>query len=204
LFQNTIRTSFGAALTLRLTSLVHPSQAAATSSTTHHPQATPALQLHVPEPMLLAAPPKATSFVRLGCLQGERSRIGVAMAYAPRHFAIGIYDHGDPEVKKMTRASMNAGRVNLMMRGESDSTLVTVRLTDLMRGVLDKCLASEPSTFGDFTEALAGIAERLSSVDMYREMGIEARELQTVTLSVCMPNGGQATEVVVAALANLQ
>lgn len=203
MFQNTISTSFGAALTLRLTSLVYPSQtAAATSNSARHSQA--ALQLHVPEPMLLEAPPKAASFVRLGCLQGERSRIGVAMAYAPRHFAIGIYDHGDPEVKKMTQTSLSAGRVNLVMRGESDSTLVTVRLTDLMRGVLEKCLASEPSTFGEFTEALAGIAERLSSVDMYRQMGVEARELQTVTLSVCMPNGGHATEVVVAALANLQ
>ncbi len=196
MFQETISTSFGAAFSMLPTSLLYvPHDAAQDSSEVLQRWSAPILQLRVPRPLLMDAPGKGASFIRLGCLQGEDARIGVAMAYAPGHYAMAVYDHGDPQAKDMSQAMLKAGRVHLMLRGEKDSMLVAVRLTELMRGVLKDCQNAAPSTFGVFADALSGITKALCEADTYREMGINPYELQTVTLSVCMPRGGQPTDV---------
>lgn len=125
------------------------------------------------------------------------------MAYAGGHFAMGVFDHGDSQAKEMTHATLKSGRARLMLRGDTGSTLVLARVTDPMRRVLSSCLGAAPSSFGDFAEAIGGVSNALCASDMYRELGLDPRDLRTVTLSVCMPQSGASAELTVAPLAKV-
>lgn len=204
MFQDSILTSFGAALTLRPTTFIYlPQTGDGTTQALPHADASPVLQLHVPQPLLKDGATQGPNLVRLGCLNGVGSRIGVAMAYNGGHFAMGVYDHGDPQAQEMMQATLKSGRARLMLRADTDSTLVVARVTDPMRRVLADCLGAAPSSFGDFAETIGGVSNALCASDIYREMGLDPRELRTVTLSVCMPRSGTSSELLVTPLASV-
>jgi hypothetical protein len=120
------------------------------------------------------------------------------------HYAMVMYDHGEPEAKEMTQNLLAKGRANLVLRTDDHFALPAVALTESMRQFLKGCDEVRPSPFGDFVEAIADTKEALQSAVTYRAMGIEPNALSTVTLCVCAPPRRQASEFSVSPLSAVQ
>lgn len=188
MFEQSRRTPFGPTLTVCPTTLCYLPQANG-RGLAHSDQAlqVPTLQLNVPPPMLDLARSLDGGSVRLGCLSADQARIGVAMVYLPGHFAATMFDHGDDRSREIADAALSAGHMTVLLRDESGSVAVKVRVTDLMRRVLTDCKSTPPATFAQFVECSQGLARLLADPQTFVEMGVDPKSLQTITLSVCAP-----------------
>jgi hypothetical protein len=193
LFNETSTTSFGATFTMTPTSLVCiPAAEPHSPSVNGNTSAIPLLQLWAPDELLVEGFGQSTSFARLGFMKRDAMRIGVAMAYTAGHYAMVMYDHGEPEVKEMSQHLLAKGRAHLVLRSEDHFTLPVVTLTEPMRQSLQASIEqASPSAFSEFVDAIADTRDALQTADTYRAMGVDPLGLRSVTLSVCVPPRGQ-------------
>ena len=89
MFEQTSRTSFGAALTVRPSILHYRTDTCVEAGSVGLATQIPTLQLHAPSPMLDLARTLDGGNIRLACLSAVEARIGAAIVYLPGHC------HGD-------------------------------------------------------------------------------------------------------------
>ena len=189
MFYQSFRASFGVTINVFPSTLLHvPEPSTAPPSQGHAIGASPVVQLHVSKAMEARCHRLGGSHLRLGSLQAEVSRIGVAIAYSEGHFALGLFDHGNALVKEMSSVALQVERFHLLIRAGVERTLFSVPLTANMRQFLGDGQFVPLSTVGDFTNAVSSIVRSLTKRDLYAQMGIDADTLKSVTVSVCMPD----------------
>ena len=89
MFEQTSRTSFGAALTVRPSILHYRTDTCVEAGSVGLATQIPTLQLHAPSPILDLARTLDGGNIRLACLSAVEARIGAAIVYLPGHC------HGD-------------------------------------------------------------------------------------------------------------
>lgn len=203
MFNNTIQTSFGAELRIlpsTLTSATPPLAAAGLASPAEPRRC---IQLQVDAAMLGSTVDAAGGFARLGCLRGASSRIGFALAHAPGHLAMAVYDLGTPEAKAMVRAALAEGHLYLALHNDDRRSVIRLRITERMRTVFEESLGAPPCSFAEFSEGLSGLTQALRDTAMYRQLDVDPLRLRSIRLSVCVPDAEQAPHVELARLTDI-
>ena len=194
MFDQSFSTSFGVTVNVLPSTLLHL-PAVKSCSVARAIGASPVVQLHVSEEMESRYQRLSGSHVRLGSLQGEVCRIGVAISYVEGHFALGLFDHGDAQVKEMSQAALRVERFHLLFRSGGERTLVSVPLTANMRQFLTEGKLVPPCTVADYFGAASSTVKSLTQRGLYAEMGIDADTLKSVTVSVCLPNSADHSDL---------
>ncbi|MFO1340617.1 MAG: hypothetical protein U1F53_20755 [Burkholderiaceae bacterium] len=195
MFKDTLPTAFGAQLHIvpsSLTNAIPARRFAEAGSLSGHRRC---VQLQVDAAMLDGTESLAGGFARLGCLRGTFSRIGFALAHAPGHLAMAVYDLGTPEAKAMVRSALAEGYLHLDLRHQDRRSLLRLRVTERMRAVLDESLGAPPCSVAEFTEGLAGLTRELRETAMYWQLDVDPLRLQSIHLSVCLPVASDAPDI---------
>lgn len=195
MFNDTIRTTFGAELRILPSTLTSATPAATAAGLESPAELRRCIQLQVDAAMLGSTVDTAGSFARLGCLRGASSRIGFALTHAPGHLAMAVYDLGTSEAKAMVQAALAEGHLYLALHDQDHRSVIRLRITQRMRAVFEESLAAPPCTVAEFSEGLSGLTLALQDTTMYRQLDVDPLRLRSIRLSVCLPDAGQAPHV---------
>lgn len=147
----------------------------------------PAIQLHAPSEMLRLGRLAKGTDTRMGMLDMSVAHIGIAMALLDGHFAVGMFDLGDPDVHALARAALASDEMRFILSDSDDAVLVVPKLTAVCRHVLETCAGASAATFSAFSDAIEHVAHSFANPDTFDDLGLDAGRLKSVTLSVCMP-----------------
>ncbi len=203
LFNDTFRTNFGAELRILPSTLTRATPAMSAAGLESPSEPRRCIQLQVEATMLDSTVDAAGGFARLGCLRGTSSRIGFALAHAPGHLAMAVYDLGTPEAKAMVQAALAEGHLYLALRADGDRSVIRLRINARMRAVFEESLGAPPCSVAEFSEGLSGLTQALQDTGMYRQLDVDPLGLRSIRLSVCLPDAEQAPHIELTRLIDL-
>lgn len=195
MFNDTIRTSFGAELHILPSTLTSATPALSAAGLESPAEPHRCIQLQVDAAMLGSFADAAGGFARLGCLRGTSSRIGFALAHEPGHLAMAVYDLGAPEAKAMVQSALAQGHLYLALSNEDRRSVIRLRITQRMRAVFEESLGAPPCSVAEFSEGLSGLTHALLDTAVYRQLDVDPLTLRSIRLSVCLPDAEPAPHV---------
>jgi len=155
----------------------------------------PALVLRCPDAMVAENRQQGGSQAQLATINiGGAATLGVALAYSHRHVAVAAFDLGDRESLRLMRFAAKAGEMRIILRGESDSALIIPPLDCGSRDIVSS--STSALSMAGYMDALIGLKNLFRREETWTEMGVDARSLESLTLSVCLgAAGSHAIEV---------
>jgi hypothetical protein len=95
------------------------------------------------------------------------------MAYIDRHFAVAIYDLGEPQAQEMARLALAEDCTRFMLCHGDEEVLVTPSLTMDCRMAYEEAQGARPASFASFMRATASLTQSFTLPETYSGMGLE-------------------------------
>lgn len=153
------------------------------------------IAMAAPVAMLRAGRRNDGSNTRQGWMRNGHEMVGLSMAYIDRHFAVAIYDLGEPLVQEMARLALAEDCTRFMLCHGDEEVLVTPSLTADCRMAYEEAQAARPASFASFMRATASLTQSFTLAETFSGMGLDPDLLRSVSVSVCLPQSTEACKV---------
>lgn len=148
-----------------------------------------------PAAMLRAGRRNDGSNTRHGWMRNGNEMVGLSMAYIDRHFAVAIYDLGEPQAQEMARLALAEDCTRFMLCHGDEEVLVTPSLTADCRMAYEEAQVARPASFASFMRATASLTQSFTLAETFSGMGLDPDLLRSVSVSVCLPQPTEACTV---------
>jgi hypothetical protein len=140
-----------------------------------------------PAELLHLARGMGLGLTRLASLQVGGAHFGIAMVLGNGHFAASLFDLGEEKCQAMAKQALKDGEIHLLLNHADDFLLVVPKLTSGCRNAFSMARNARPASVEEFAKGVQSIEGALRKEAAWEQMGIDARSLTSITLSVCVP-----------------
>lgn len=153
------------------------------------------IAMAAPAAMLRAGRRHDGSSTRHGWMRNGDEMLGLSMAYIEEHFAVAIFDLGEPQAQEVARLALVEDCSRFMLCHGEEQVLVTPSLTADCRQAFEDAQTARPASFSSFMRAMASLTRTFTLGETYAGMGLDPSQLKSVTVSVCMPRAAEANDL---------
>jgi len=185
----TLETDYGLQLNVERTVMVEvPSQEAMGRDGLQTFGASPLVAIAAPEAMLEAVRERQGSGMKLGCLTIGACTVGVWCCYAQGHLAAAMFDLAEPAAREMARVAIAEGHARSLLVSSDAAVMTGAKLEEDVARILRRAPTSAVASFATYGAAAGSVARELTQAATLERMGLDARLVRSVTLSMCAPS----------------